>query len=269
MLITDGKIAAVGGPGLAAPAGFSVVDATGKWVLPGLVDAHTHLGAREEGEGWAGHDTNELTGPVQAHVRVLDAINPADEGFRDALAGRRAGGGHHPRLRQPDRRPDGGGPLLGADRGRHGAPLPGRDEVRARREPQAGGRRAAGQPVQPPRHRRRDQVGAGGRGRLPGQRRRSKALRPFDRTVRGACWPGGTTRPNPPGQNRRVPRPETGGAGPRAPSGDPVAAALPPRRRHRHRAAAGGRVRLRPGPRPLHRGVPDRRRRSPRPGCRW
>jgi imidazolonepropionase-like amidohydrolase len=87
VLITDGKIAAVGGAGLAAPAGFSVVDATGKWVLPGLVDAHTHLGAREEGEGWAGHDTNELTGPVQAHVRVLDAINPADEGFRDAVAG--------------------------------------------------------------------------------------------------------------------------------------------------------------------------------------
>ena len=87
VLITDGTISAVGGPGLVVPSGCSVVDATGKWVLPGLVDAHTHIGAREEGEGWAGHDTNELTGPVQAHVRVLDAINPADEGFRDALAG--------------------------------------------------------------------------------------------------------------------------------------------------------------------------------------
>jgi imidazolonepropionase-like amidohydrolase len=87
VLITDGTIAAVAGPGFTPPADAAVVDATGKWVLPGLVDAHTHLGAREEGEGWAGHDTNELTGPVQAHVRVLDAINPADEGFRDALAG--------------------------------------------------------------------------------------------------------------------------------------------------------------------------------------
>ena len=87
VLITDGKIAAVGGPELIVPASSARVDATGKWVLPGLVDAHTHLGAREEGEGWAGHDTNELTGPVQAQVRVLDAINPADEGFRDALAG--------------------------------------------------------------------------------------------------------------------------------------------------------------------------------------
>jgi imidazolonepropionase-like amidohydrolase len=87
VLVIEGRIAAVGGPGLKPPPGVDVVDATGRWVLPGLVDAHTHLGAREEGEGWAGHDTNELTGPVQAHVRVLDAINPADEGFRDAIGG--------------------------------------------------------------------------------------------------------------------------------------------------------------------------------------
>ena len=75
VLVIDGRIAAVGGPDLKPPPGVDVVD------------AHTHLGAREEGEGWAGHDTNELTGPIQAHVRVLDAINPADEGFRDAIAG--------------------------------------------------------------------------------------------------------------------------------------------------------------------------------------
>jgi imidazolonepropionase-like amidohydrolase len=87
VLVTDGRIAAVSGPGAALPRDVPVIDASGKWVLPGLIDAHTHLGAREEGEGWAGHDTNELTGPVQPHVRVLDAINPADEGFRDALGG--------------------------------------------------------------------------------------------------------------------------------------------------------------------------------------
>jgi imidazolonepropionase-like amidohydrolase len=87
VVVADGKIAAVGGPELKPLPGAPAVDATGKWVLPGFIDAHTHLGAREEGEGWAGHDTNELTGPVQAHVRVLDAINPADEGFRDAIAG--------------------------------------------------------------------------------------------------------------------------------------------------------------------------------------
>jgi len=87
VLMIDGKIAAVADQDFKPPPGAERVDATGKWVLPGLIDAHTHLGAREEGEGWAGHDTNELTGPVQAHVRVLDAINPADEGFRDAISG--------------------------------------------------------------------------------------------------------------------------------------------------------------------------------------
>jgi imidazolonepropionase-like amidohydrolase len=87
VLVADGRIAAVSGPGAPPPPDVPVIDAAGRWVLPGLIDAHTHLGAREEGEGWAGHDTNELTGPVQPHVRVLDAINPADEGFRDAISG--------------------------------------------------------------------------------------------------------------------------------------------------------------------------------------
>jgi imidazolonepropionase-like amidohydrolase len=87
VLVVDGKIAAVAGPGFTVPPGADVVDAAGKWVLPGFIDAHAHLGVYEEGEGWAGTDSNELTGPVQAHVRVVDAINPADEGFRDAITG--------------------------------------------------------------------------------------------------------------------------------------------------------------------------------------
>jgi imidazolonepropionase-like amidohydrolase len=87
VLLTDGKIAAVAGPGFTPPPGAETIDATGKWVLPGLIDAHAHLGVSEEGTGWAGADTNELTGPVQAQVRALDAINPAEEGFRDAIAG--------------------------------------------------------------------------------------------------------------------------------------------------------------------------------------
>jgi imidazolonepropionase-like amidohydrolase len=87
VLLRDGKIAAIEGPGFAVPSGAVVVDATGKWVLPGFIDAHAHAGVAEEAEGWAGQDTNERTDPNTAHVRALDAINPADEGFRDAIGG--------------------------------------------------------------------------------------------------------------------------------------------------------------------------------------
>jgi imidazolonepropionase-like amidohydrolase len=87
-ILTDaGKIVAVGGPGLEVPADAEVVDAAGKWVLPGFIDAHTHVGLHEEAEGWAGSDVNEMTRPVTAYVRALDAINPADQGFRDAIGG--------------------------------------------------------------------------------------------------------------------------------------------------------------------------------------
>jgi imidazolonepropionase-like amidohydrolase len=86
VLIRDGKITAVG-TGLDIPADARVIDAGGSWVLPGFIEAHGHVGAHEEGEGWAGSDSNELTEPVTAHVRALDAINPADLGFRDAVSG--------------------------------------------------------------------------------------------------------------------------------------------------------------------------------------
>ncbi|GAA4892526.1 imidazolonepropionase-like amidohydrolase [Stackebrandtia albiflava] len=86
VIIEGGRIAAVGGSGTPIPAGAEIRDVSGKWIVPGLVDAHVHLGTSEEGEGWAGNDTNEMTEPVTAHVRALDAINPADLGFGDAVA---------------------------------------------------------------------------------------------------------------------------------------------------------------------------------------
>jgi imidazolonepropionase-like amidohydrolase len=87
VVLQDGTIAAVEGPGYAVPDGAEVVDATGKWVLPGFIDAHAHVGVSEEAQGWAGQDTNERTSPVTAQVRALDAINPADLGLRDAISG--------------------------------------------------------------------------------------------------------------------------------------------------------------------------------------
>jgi len=86
VLINEGKVEALGSA-VEIPTNAERIDAGGKWVLPGLVDAHTHLGTAEEAEGWEGEDTNEMTDPVTAQVRALDAINPFEVGFQDALEG--------------------------------------------------------------------------------------------------------------------------------------------------------------------------------------
>ena len=86
VLIESGRITAVGRD-VAIPAEIEVVDATGKWVLPGFIESHGHVGIDEEANGPAGDDTNEMTAPNTAAVRAIDAINIDDEGFRDALAG--------------------------------------------------------------------------------------------------------------------------------------------------------------------------------------
>ena len=88
VLIQDGRIAAVGTAAeITVPEGVTVLDAAGKWVLPGFVEAHGHVGIHEEANGTAGDDTNEMTTPNTAAVRAIDAVNIDDEGFRDALAG--------------------------------------------------------------------------------------------------------------------------------------------------------------------------------------
>lgn len=86
VLITDGVITAVGSD-VRIPDGVEVIDASGRWVLPGFVDAHAHVGVHEEGEGAAGSDVNEMTDPNGARMRALDAINPTELGFSDALSG--------------------------------------------------------------------------------------------------------------------------------------------------------------------------------------
>jgi imidazolonepropionase-like amidohydrolase len=86
VLIEEGRIAAVG-ESVQIPDGAELIDAAGSWILPGFIDAHAHVGVSEEAEGWAGQDTNEMTEPVTAQVRAIDAINPADLGFRDAISG--------------------------------------------------------------------------------------------------------------------------------------------------------------------------------------
>ncbi|BCJ93612.1 amidohydrolase [Anaerocolumna cellulosilytica] len=62
-----------------------VIDATGMWVLPGLIDAHCHIGITEEKKGMEGDDCNETTLPVTPYLRALDAINPLDPAFHNAI----------------------------------------------------------------------------------------------------------------------------------------------------------------------------------------
>lgn len=86
VLLDGAQIKAVG-PQLKVPAGVELIDAAGKFVLPGFIDAHCHLGIIEEIYQVEGDDGNETTGPVTPHLRALDAINPRDIGFEDALSG--------------------------------------------------------------------------------------------------------------------------------------------------------------------------------------
>ncbi|HVV11686.1 amidohydrolase [Amycolatopsis sp.] len=88
VLIEDGKIVEVGTDAdVDIPEDAELVDAAGSWVLPGFIDAHAHLGVHEEGEGWSGNDTNEMTDPNGARFRAIDGIDPFDLGFDDALSG--------------------------------------------------------------------------------------------------------------------------------------------------------------------------------------
>ncbi|MDF2804116.1 MAG: amidohydrolase [Anaerocolumna sp.] len=63
----------------------TVIDASGLWVLPGLIEAHCHIGITEEKIGAAGEDCNETTNPITPQIRALDAINPMDPAFHNAI----------------------------------------------------------------------------------------------------------------------------------------------------------------------------------------
>lgn len=77
VLIRDGKITSIG-KGLSAPSGAKTIDANGMFVMPGIIDAHSHI---------ALDAVNEATNPVTAEVWVGDAMDPLDIGIYQALAG--------------------------------------------------------------------------------------------------------------------------------------------------------------------------------------
>lgn len=63
-----------------------VVDMKGKYLYPGFIDAHTHLGMVEDGLTFEGDDINEAVDPVTPNLRAIDAINPMDRCFSEALS---------------------------------------------------------------------------------------------------------------------------------------------------------------------------------------
>ena len=86
LLLDGGRIAAIGTQ-LPVPPEAEVIDAGGRLVSPGCVEAHCHVGLDNEAMNWEGADFNEMVDPVTPQMRAIDSINPLDEGLADAVQG--------------------------------------------------------------------------------------------------------------------------------------------------------------------------------------
>jgi imidazolonepropionase-like amidohydrolase len=86
VLFADGKVVGVGGGSLAIPAGYTRVDGSGKFVTPGIIDIHSHLGVYPSPSVAALSDGNEATAPTTPDVWAEHSVWPQDPGFSRALA---------------------------------------------------------------------------------------------------------------------------------------------------------------------------------------
>jgi len=84
ILIKDGSIAKIS-ENIEIKDDYEIIDGKGKTVIPGIIDAHTHLGIEEDGIGWEGQDCNEMTDPITPHLRAIDAVNPEDFALKESL----------------------------------------------------------------------------------------------------------------------------------------------------------------------------------------
>ena len=85
LLIRNGKIAKIA-PRILPQEGTERLDATGKRVYPGFIDAHSHIGIAEEQTTVQTDASNEGTNPATPYVRAIDGIHPMDGAFHNALA---------------------------------------------------------------------------------------------------------------------------------------------------------------------------------------
>lgn len=86
ILVENGRIVAIG-ENLDVPEDAEVIDAEGMMVIPGIIDAHCHLGMWEDSIGFEGADGNEDVDPVTPQLRAIDSINPMDRTFEEAREG--------------------------------------------------------------------------------------------------------------------------------------------------------------------------------------
>ncbi|TYQ18030.1 UNVERIFIED_CONTAM: imidazolonepropionase-like amidohydrolase [Acetivibrio alkalicellulosi] len=89
ILINEGKIIEIGksedlNKETVKNDNLTVIDAEGKYVLPGLIDAHCHVGICEDSIGFEGDDSNEMTDPVTPHLRAIDGVFHMDRAFIEA-----------------------------------------------------------------------------------------------------------------------------------------------------------------------------------------
>ncbi|MDY6923958.1 MAG: amidohydrolase [Pseudomonadota bacterium] len=87
VVVTDGRVAAVGGGSTAIPAGHRRVEAAGRFVTPGVIDTHSHLGVYPSPGVSGMSDGNEATSPNTAQVWAEHSLWPQDPGFNAARAG--------------------------------------------------------------------------------------------------------------------------------------------------------------------------------------
>ena len=87
VVVSDGKVQAVGGADTPVPAGYQVVDARGRYVTPGVIDVHSHLGVYPSPGVTGMSDGNEATSPNTAQVWAEHSVWPQDPGFNTARAG--------------------------------------------------------------------------------------------------------------------------------------------------------------------------------------
>ncbi|WDV46156.1 amidohydrolase [Clostridiaceae bacterium M8S5] len=86
ILIENGKIKEIGND-LVVPLNAEIIDASGCNVMPGFIEAHSHIGLEEDSIGFEGSDINEMTDPITPHLRAIDGINPMDRNLKEAIEG--------------------------------------------------------------------------------------------------------------------------------------------------------------------------------------